>query len=244
MNIAEQATHPSFHDPHTLIFSVVAIGCVGLTLMPIVKRRDRNLERRLFWFGAVGAAISVVIACIPFWEAGYLAVGYLISMVISAYFSSPYIKIAGKIYAFHIDDTQAGETPPLGRDAPNGDAYPDSYSGSVTAPKMWWLMVPATALCSFNIVTALAAGTTKPWIAVAAAVALVVVAAGYGYGDSSWRYGIARGQTVQFLLVGLVTAGTFTVIYLLAYRIAMRWPLRPKISSEYRAHPHLRKPEP
>jgi hypothetical protein len=62
-----------------------------------------------------------------------------------------------------------------------------------------------------------------------------------GHQDSSWGYRVARGQLVPFALIGAATLGTFTALYLLAYTAGTRWPLRPKGSMEYRAHPHLRR---
>lgn len=201
----------------------------------------------MFWSGVCGVAVFCFLAALPQWGTAIFvavfSVGYL---SFSAYFATPYIKIGGRIYAFHIDDSEpdrAPDEPPPGAGDPDYDPYPDSYAGSVTAPKMWWLMVPGMALCSFNVATALVSAGKRSWVDVAAAAAVVVIAAGFGYMDSSWRYRIARGQTVQFVLVGVLTGGMFTLLYLTAYRIAQRWPFRPKISSEYIVHPHLRKPD-
>lgn len=57
------------------------------------------------------------------------------------------------------------------------------------------------------------------------------------YGDASWRYPIARGQYIQFGVASVITAGSFALIYLTAYYIAQRRPLRRKQSMEYQVHP-------
>ena len=49
-----------------------------------------------------------------------------------------------------------------------------------------------------------------------------------------WAVGAVR-------VAGVATLGTFTALYFLAYAAGRRWPLRPKGSMGYRAHPHLRK---
>ena len=55
---------------------------------------------------------------------------------------------------------------------------------------------------------------------------------------------LARGQRIQFAILAVVTIGSFTVLYLAAYAVAKRRPLRSKHSMEYRAHPHLQDKQP
>jgi hypothetical protein len=70
---------------------------------------------------------------------------------------------------------------------------------------------------------------------------IVIVALLAGHQDASWGYRVARGQWVSFAVAGLATLGTLAALYCCAYAPGKRWPLRPKGSMEYRAHPHLRK---
>ncbi|BBZ22358.1 hypothetical protein MHIB_07760 [Mycolicibacter hiberniae] len=61
------------------------------------------------------------------------------------------------------------------------------------------------------------------------------------YGDASWGYPIARGQYLQFGVNAVITVGIFALLYMTAYYIGQRRPLRRKQSMEYRAHPRHRK---
>lgn len=130
-------------------------------------------------------------------------------------------------------------TPAPSTDDPDYDPAPDSYGGSVTAGKLWWLMIWGVTMCVGCIVIPAA---DKPWYLVpGGAGALVLIALGYGHQDASWGYGIARGQYVQFGIIAILTAGVFTVLYLAAYAAGKRWPLRRRSSVEYRAHPRHQK---
>ena len=80
-----------------------------------------------------------------------------------------------------------------------------------------------------------------PWYALGASASMAILPLLTGHQDSSWAYRVARGQLVPFTLVGVTTLGTFTALYLIAYAAGKRWPLRPKGSMEYQAHPSLRK---
>ena len=71
--------------------------------------------------------------------------------------------------------------------------------------------------------------------------AVTVVPLLIGHQDASWGYRFARGQLAQFAAAGVVTFGSFAALYSCGYAAGKRWPLRPKGSMEYRAHPHLRK---
>jgi hypothetical protein len=165
-------------------------------------------------------------------------------MTASAYWFTPYIKIRGKIYAFHIQDSLPDPpdgTPPPGSDDPDYDPAPDSYSGTVTAKKAWWVLVFFMTICVFTVIIRDGNGA---WMAPSAAAIVVVSAAVYGYGDASWGYSVARGQRLQFAIVSVVTVGVFTVFYLGGYRAGKRWPLRRTQDMEYRAHPHHQKRHP
>lgn len=70
---------------------------------------------------------------------------------------------------------------------------------------------------------------------------MLLIALLAGHQDSSWGYQVARGQWLPFAVIGVATLGTFTALYGLAYAVGKRWPLRPRRSMEYRAHPHLRR---
>lgn len=79
-------------------------------------------------------------------------------------------------------------------------------------------MVPAMALCVFNIERYVVAGE-NPRLAVAMAVVIVAVALVSGYGDGRANFGFARRQTLQFVIVSVITLGTLTVLYAGGYAV-------------------------
>jgi uncharacterized membrane protein len=96
-------------------------------------------------------------------------------------------------------------------------------------------MVPVALIMTVAVV--LSVNGQKPWWYALIGVGLLVLMPPMsGFGDGSWRYAIARGRSLPFALVGLVTAGTFTVLSLIAYYAGKRWPVRRRQSMEYRAH--------
>lgn len=162
--------------------------------------------------------------------------------VFTAYAYTPYIKIRGKIYAFHVEDSRpdpsSNGAPVPGSGDPDYDPTRDAYSGLglTTAAKMWWLMVFLIGGSAFNVVAYLHF-REDPWILPLSAAFIVFGGVGLGYfADGSWGYPIARGQCLQFLIISLVTLGMFTILCLGAYYAGKRWPWRNKRSSEYMAN--------
>jgi hypothetical protein len=234
------AAGPSLHQPHTLIFFLLALAFLVLaTVVPMLTKRGRRWERRLAWTGILGTGASVFFAALPYWKQGIgVSLFVLAFLTAGAYAYTPYIKIRGKIYAFHVRDSLPDPppdgAPAPGSDDPDYDPAPDSYSGSVTAQKFWWMMVLAMAMCLGCIIIPVA---DKPWGLIPGAAATVVLSAiAFGYGDASWGYPIARSQRIQFGVIAIITAGVFPVVYLGAYAGGKRWPLCRTNSLEYRAH--------
>lgn len=233
--VVDVAAGPSLQQPHTLIFFLVAIGCLVVTVVPaFILHRDRSWERRVFWSGVLGVTVSVFFAAIPFWQQAIgMALFSLAFMTAGAYAYTPYIKIRGKTYAFWLPDSRP-DLPPGGTAAPGGVAPDDDpYSGLVTARKHWWATVFTVPFFGCLV---LIPADDKPWLAPAAATALVLVSFGYGYLDASAGYPIARGQRLQFVIIAIITAGAFTLLYLVGYHAGKRWPLRRKQSMQYGAH--------
>jgi energy-coupling factor transporter transmembrane protein EcfT len=243
---ADVAAQPSLHQPHTVIFFVATLVCLAVAVLPpFFVNQGRSWERRLFWGGTAGAALSAFVASLPDWKLGLGMSLFIGGMTIfTAYFSGPYIKICGKIYAFHLQDSQtdlsSGHTLAPVNGEPDHDASPDSYGGSVTAKKLWWLGVPTMGMFAFSMI-AYFIDKEKPWVAAAGGAVIVLAAIGLGHGDASWGYSIARGQRLQFGIISILTVGVFTVLYLGAFYAGKRWPLRIKHSYEYRAHPRHQK---
>lgn len=220
-----------------------AATLIGLAL-PMLPTKSERAERRLYWSGACIAAVSAFFVLYPpDWRGGLGLAGALAGgLVVRAYMTRSYIRIRGKTYAFNLSDSKADDAdpqPPLSRDTAH-DPAPDSYAGIATAPKMWWLFVIVIGACTW-IVAIFIMSREGPWYAAGAGATMAIVPLLLGHQDASWGYRVARGQLVQFTIAGIATLGTFTVLYCCAYAAGKRWPLRPKGSMEYRAHPHLRK---
>jgi hypothetical protein len=138
------------------LFIVMALAGVLLPILAPVN--NRLAGRRLFWAGFLVATVSAfLIAYPPDRKSGIgLSLTADVLMLLNAYFSTSYIKIRGKIYAFNLKDSQPDPsphgTPPLGSDDASADPAPDSYSGMATAKKFWWLLVFVMVICTFNVI--------------------------------------------------------------------------------------------
>jgi hypothetical protein len=219
------------------VFFALAGVCLLISVLSPFITKGQVWERRTFWIGTFGAALFIFLGGLPHWIGGLALAGAgVFAMALSAYFTSSYIKISGKIYAFHTRDGQPDRSPKSPRQ-PVYDPAEEHYGTDVTAKKAWWLMIPAMGLCSGTVVNNVGTGGSLGLL-IATAGFLVIGAVGLGYAsDASWGYRVARGQYVQFVLVGIVTAGVFTVLYLLAYVVGRRWPYRYKKSLERPAPP-------
>jgi hypothetical protein len=177
---------------------------VGLLLPVFAPHKNDAVGRRMFWAGIlIGSVSAFFIAFPPDWKSGsLLSLLVAVLMLMTAYFTSPYLKFGGKVFAF--STTDAGTT---AQDA-----------AFTSARKLWWLMVPAMALCAFNIGQYVLA-KENPRLAVAMGVVVVAVATVFGFGDGRARYSIARGQLPQFVIVSIITVGVFTVLYLGGYAL-------------------------
>lgn len=248
LDAAGTTSQPSVHEPHTLIFFVLALIGLGLAAASLWTKRDTSGQRRVFWTGVFGAGVSGFVACLPNWKMGVGMLFFLIvGMCIPAYFSTPFIKIGGKVRAFHIQDSDTDSAPTTGpengTDDSDFDRHPDAYGTGVTATKAWWLMIVAYAIGALNVVFAIA-DHKLTWLTTVVVAALALVTAVLAYGDASWGYRVARGQYLQFVVIGILTAGVFTLIYCGAFAAGRQWPLRRKESLEYRAHPRHQKKTP
>jgi hypothetical protein len=217
------------------VFAVIAV--LGV-LLPLLPTKNERSARRLYWLGTAISTVSAFFALYPpDWRGGLGLAGALgAGLLLRAYMSTSHIVIRGRTYAFNLANSRPG---PMGADSKD-DPASDSYGGMTTAPKTWWLIVVISIACT--VVVALYLATSEgPWYPIGALVFLGVMALSIGYQDSSWEYPVARRQLVQFTAAGVASVGAFTILYLIAYAAGRRWPLRPKRSMEYRAHPDLRK---
>lgn len=197
----------------------------------------------MYWSCASAAAVFGSLAAYPPWTRALGACAFIaVVMIVVAYVYTPYIKMRAKIYSLGIQSPDPDDVTP-GSASGQHDPAPDGYSGTLTAAKMWWILVPLMFISAGNTY-AFATGDGEWWVAAIGVAFLLFLAIATGYGDASWGYPIARGQRIQFALLAVITLGTFTIVYLAAYAMARRRPVRSKHSLEYRAHPHLREKYP
>lgn len=227
------------------LFIAIFALCIGVAVIQLFLKHSRASQRRIYWSCTGLASISGFVAGYPDWQRAVgLSALAVIGLTVVAYAYTPYIKIGGKIRSLGLQ-TPDPEDVPAEPHADQQDPAPDAYSGVLSAPKMWWLMVPLMLISTGNTY-AFMIGEGEWWVAAIGIAFLIFLAVMVGYGDVSWGYPIARGQTIQFAILAVVTISTFTVLYLAAYTMAQRRPLRSKHSLDYRSHPHLRNnyPEP
>lgn len=234
---------------HHINVFFVATGAIGFLLQLVTPSNNRQLERRFFWTGFTIVAISAFfIAYPPDAKAGILWFAFACFLMLSrAYMMTSNIKIRGKIYAFHTDDSRPDPSPECSStpddkpesastDEPEYDPTPDAYSGMASAGKVWALLILTMAICSLNAIIYIV-DRERPLLAFVMLSLLATFAIGFGYTDAIWGYPIARRQIIQFFVISIITAGVFTVLYLGAYFAGKHWPWRNKQSMEYRPHP-------
>jgi hypothetical protein len=219
---------------------------------------SRSAQRRLYWAGAGLAAIAGFLMFYPNLKSAIgIAVMLFATITLMAYVSTPYIKIGGKIYALASSDRQpdpqdsptvddSAPHPHNAPDQPGGpliDSAPSSDDGTFSHVTVWWALVVIAGIAAANVGAFLFSdGKAAPAAGGAGFLALLTIITGYC--DASWDYPIARGQSLQLAIASLITAGSFALLYLIAYHTAPHFPLRRQQSPEYRAHPHHRKSAP
>ncbi|MDH6198129.1 hypothetical protein M2272_004788 [Mycobacterium frederiksbergense] len=221
----------------------ILVAAVAVALIQQFFDHSRSSQRRIYWGCTSIGAVAAFLAPYPDWQKGVgIGLFFVGAMAAAAYGYTPYLKIRGKVYALNAVDSQPdlddkpAETALDTNDHGESDPAPDSYSGLLTARKMWWVLTVLMLIAAINVWIFIESGG-KDWVAGAAMVLIIFFAVILGLGDASWGYGIARGQKVQFAIATIITAGTFAVIYLIAYWIGKRKPVHRKQSMEYRAHP-------
>lgn len=224
-------------------FLGTAVTAIAAAVIQSFLNHSHRSQRRTYWSCVGVAAIAGFFMAYPDWKKGLgLALFFFGAMTIAAYAYTPYIKLGRRTRTLTVqgsapDGDGTLNTTPAAR---NGDPLADAYSGIISAAKLWWLIVGVVIISAGNFY-AFVVGRGESWVAAIGAGLLVFLAVATGYGDASWKNSVARGQRTQFALAAVTTAGTFAVLYLLAYCAGMRLPLRRQQSMEYRAHPHHRR---
>ncbi len=220
-----------------LLFGIIIVCLITQGAQPFLKTSIAS-QRRIYWICTGIECLALCLIVQPDWKKGIIGgVLFFIGMTIAAFSYTPYIIISGKVRALGLAASNVEHEEES--TSPDHDPAPNSYSGIITAAKYWWILLGAILIFVGNIY-AYFARNGEGWVALSGAIILCGIAAMTGLGDASWDYPIARGQYLQLGIATLLTAGSFTLLYLLCYAIGIRRPLRRRQSLEYRAHPRLR----
>jgi hypothetical protein len=219
--------------------AAVVFFIAGFSLSSL--RITRSAQRRIYWLFACLAGASGFLMCYPDRAKGLGVAGlFVAAMVVAAYAATPYIKIRGRIFALSLTDSRPDDPEAATRSGGRVDPTRDSYSGMLSAAKMWWMLAIIAVIAGGTVYYA-AVGSENGLIPWASAAFLALLALGAGYADGSWDYPIARRQYIQLATASLATAGAFPVLYLTFYYTATHWPLRRERSLEHRTYPRHQK---
>jgi hypothetical protein len=213
--LSAEGVLPTIGDTHTLVFFVVTMVFLLVPVITVGSSRSLGWQRGVYWGSTVGAMSSVILASLPNLATGAILAAFLLfGMSLRAYFTSHYIKIGGRVIAFY----QAPSGPGAGESS--SDAEP--YSPSVSAAKMWWLLVVgAGGIGAGNLWLYVLGRSELPYGLLGLGI-LVVTGLLYGVADGARRQKVARGQIIPFAVLSVVSAGIFPVSYLATHPIAVR----------------------
>jgi hypothetical protein len=214
----QAAALPSIDNPRTLVFVIATMVFLVLPVITVGSRRSLSWQRKVYWGSTFGASVCVTIASMPsLLTGGVFTLLIFFAMTLRAYFTSQYITIGGRVIAFHSateTNPQPGRPGELGADEP--------YSPTVSAARLWWLMVVGVGIFGAGSMWVnLASGQELRYglLGLGIVVAMAVLS---GIGDAMHEQRVARGQYVQFAIISLASAGIFAVLYLIAHSTT-RW---------------------
>ncbi|CAN5617176.1 hypothetical protein BH10ACT9_BH10ACT9_56900 [soil metagenome] len=214
----QAVAQPTIDDPHTLVFSIAAVLCLLVPIITVGTERDLSWQRKVYWSATFGAVVCVVIASLPNIATGVIfGLFAIFIMTLRAYFTSQYIKIGGRVIAFHSAteiSTGPARSGELGTDEP--------YSPTVSAAKLWWLLTVGVGIFGAGNMWKYVADREDLRYGLLGLGIVVAMAVLSGIGDARHEQRVARGQYVQFAIVSLASAGLFAVLYLIAHSTT-RW---------------------
>ncbi|GBE65351.1 hypothetical protein MFM001_18130 [Mycobacterium sp. MFM001] len=207
------------------VFLMLAVLFLGVASAQARYRyiADRRRGRRFFWSCAAAGIVFFALGVGKIWPNGVLAAASFTALVVMvAYVSTPYLKIGDRIYALSIPNQQ----PDLPIDGTEPEPAPpppaDSYNGTFTAPKMWWVI--AVLACMVAAFTHHLGWTPKVWAVVIGGVAMSTLS---GFGDAREGFAIARRQYIPFVVASIASLfvfAAFPVAYLVGYLAGRWWP--------------------
>lgn len=213
----QAATQPTFNDPHTLVFAIAAVLCLLLPIITVGSERDLTWQRKVYWGATFGSMACVFIASLPNIATGLgFALFAIFIMSLRAYFTSQYIKIGGRVIAFHSAveiSARPGGSGELGTDEP--------YSPTVSAARLWWLLTVGVSIFGAGNMWKYVADREDLRYGLLGLGIVVGMAVLCGIGDAMHQQRIARGQYVQFAIISLSSAGIFAVLYLIAHSVTL-----------------------
>lgn len=187
---------------------ILASAFGGLAAMAFASRKNPNVGRVIYWLGAVVVSVSAFFIGYPQGPESAIGVAAFtgIASVFIAYIYTPFLKLGERTFSFYTRDKEP-------------------YGGGVTIAKSWWRVLIVITLLAFGVLSFLPADR-KPWLALIFAISIGLISAVFGYRDADCGNPIAGGQRTQFILISVITAGAFALIYLGAYYSSRQWVLR------------------
>ncbi|WP_141681968.1 hypothetical protein [Mycobacterium malmoense] len=224
MTVAGSGPSVASSSPLWATALLVAGICVGLVAaVASVVVDDRDVQRRIYWLGWLGAALCFAVAVLPRGWPGSLGIGLLalFAAMVYAYLRTPFLKIGGRVYAISRTEEAKG-APQYPRAAAKNGSYPTAM-GSLSARNMWWILVAMTCIVSLGIYVV---GWT--WQMSLGAAFLTVMGALAGIDDGSRKLPIARGQHIQAFLASVASILLWLappICYYIGYRVGQHWPM-------------------
>lgn len=211
---AARSTPPAWQN----IAFAGTILCFIVAGIPAFAKVDLAVAKRLYWGGCSGAAILGAVTVSRRGWAACLAVVLLIGFlaVLRAYFQTSYIKIGDRVFAHSVPDTVDEKSGRVDR------APADSYGGTVTAPKQWWVFAALACILGGAVYS-----LGFDWRGIFAVAFLSFLGAVTGHDDSSRELPVVRGQRVQAFIVLVASIPMFLIppaAYLVGYEVGKRRP--------------------
>lgn len=214
------------HSTSSSAFLVATLILLALTLTPAFTGKGGQLKRPLFWCSVAATSLCAFMISAPNWKQ-CIAVGgfFVIGLTITAYMYTDNLKLFGKTYTYFGQSRRQTNSNIATRDKralrSSDERKVDVYPSLVTSPKLWWTLTLGMVICSFGIVT-FAVDHHGGRQALVSGAVMLILAIGFGYQDGSGGLPIARGQSIQFAIIAIVTAMAFPALYLLAYSISKK----------------------